>query len=233
MKTLAPFILATGLALAGCVSEDPSIETADACAGSATASGNGASASATCEGASATANGESASATSGGMTGSSSASASASYSAAYTTRVPFSAEGNTNNGVFACAIVTCEGSDLPGTGEGTSWFEPDINGTLTAAELTLTWSATTPLTAELLLGIAYENDEGDADWIYAFGTSPLTLTETDLDIPANKVYAIYVNPYRCQGGDPVVACYGLEQAFTIEGTLIAATPPIATATAER
>lgn len=230
MNTTAALLLATGLALAGCVSEDPALDTAQTCNGSATASGNDASATATCDGATATADGESATATSSGTTGSSSASATS--SASTTTLVPFTAEGNTYNGIFACAAVTCQGSDLPTTGQGSSWFEPDIAGTLIAAELTLTWSATTPLTAELLLGIAYENDEGENDWLYAIGTSPLTLTETNLDIPTNKVNAIYVNPYKCQGTPaPLVACYGIEQAFTIEGTLTTATPPTVSATA--
>lgn len=229
MKTAA-LLLTTTLALAGCVSGDPELEAADACAGTATATGNDATASATCDGASASANGASSSATSTGKNGSSSASASS--TGATTTLVPFNAEGNTYNGIYACAVILCQGTDLPTSGTGPSWFEPELHGTLLAAELTLTWTPTTPLTDELLLGIAYETEEGVTDFAYATGTSPLTLSETTLNIPADKVLGVYVNPYKCLGAAIAIACYGLEQTFTIEGTLTTNTPTTeATATA--
>ena len=134
------------------------------------------------------------------------------------TTTPFTAEGNTYNGAFACAVVTCYGATLPTAASGTAWFEVDLQDTLTAAELTLTWTATNPANENLVLGIYYEND-GEPDWIYASGTSPLTLSETKLNIPAKNIQAIYVNGYKCQGGGPAALCAGAEQPFTIEGTL--------------
>lgn len=233
MKAAATILVVAALGLAGCVSEEPVESAADAeeCAGSATASGGGASASATCDGASATANGESASATTSGTSGS--ASASATSTGATITLVPFTAEGNTYNGVFACAAVTCQGSDLPTSGSGETWFEPKLDGKLVGADLTLTWTAATPLTEELLLGIAYEKDDGEMDWIVATGPSPLVLSESGLDLPAETVKFVYVNPYKCQGGPvPVIACYGVEQAFTIEGTLATVIPGSVSASAD-
>lgn len=129
---------------------------------------------------------------------------------------PFEASGSTFTGVGACVPVFCYGVGAPS--EGSDWFEPELEGNLTAVDLTLTWSATTPATEELLLGIAYETEDEMYDWVYATGASPLVLSKSGLDIPAERIYAIYVNAFRC-AGDAVYGCASAEQPFSIEGTL--------------
>lgn len=215
MKHPLALVLAGALALAGCLAEEPVESAATDCSGSASARANGASASADCDGASASADGASASA------GGQSARPEASAEGAAPTRavVPFAEEGSTFHGGAVCAPPTgCVGSGLPAPGE--SWFEPSLSGMLDEAELTLTWSAATPLTEELILGIAYETEDGATDFVTVQGASPLTLAEKDLGIPAGNIQGIYVNAFQCNGALVVWGCASSEQPFTLEGNLV-------------
>jgi len=133
------------------------------------------------------------------------------------TTVPFQEQGSTFNGFAVCPVQgQCVGTGLPNVRSTTSWFEVGLSGVLQDVELTLTWQATTPATAELLLGIAFENEAGESDWLYAYGPSPVVLSESGVGIPADKVHAVYVNAFKCAS----IVCASIEQPFSIEGTLV-------------
>lgn len=129
------------------------------------------------------------------------------------TSIPVELQGATRNEAAICAPGSCQGWGLPGLASGETWFEQELRGTLVAADLTLTWTATTPATTELTLGIAH--DHGDGTKIETRGPSPLTLSQAGLAIPGEKVSAIYVNAYECSAN----VCHSVEQAFSISGTL--------------
>lgn len=135
---------------------------------------------------------------------------------ALTTTTPIAVEGETAPGGGVCVPVRCVFPSSPGSN---TVFPVGVSGTITNVSLTLTWEAVSPASEELVLGIAYEGEDGET-WEYAAGPSPLTLALSGLSIPAEGA-VIYVNAYVCQGGDGASACAsGPSQAFRIEGDVV-------------
>lgn len=131
--------------------------------------------------------------------------------------VTLSETGATYDGAFLCSMAGCTGKTAPARG-GPAGFEQSLDGILDAAELVLTWEAEQPANEELVLGISWEKSEDEWDYVYAVGPSPLTLSESGLGIPADKVRYVYVNSYHC-APTPVTPCASTSQPFTLEGTL--------------
>ncbi|HEX2021090.1 MAG TPA: hypothetical protein VHH36_00130 [Candidatus Thermoplasmatota archaeon] len=137
--------------------------------------------------------------------------------------------GTTQPGAFLCAPIDCVGQYAPD--HKASWQEK-VDGAIVGAALMLTWTAASPATQELLLGIAWRDGES---WTYevATGASPLMLQSETLEIPAGAEVFVYVNPLRCEGDAGVYACAsGPAQAFDLAGVLLAVpeTPPAASTT---
>lgn len=99
------------------------------------------------------------------------------------------------------------------------WFEVDLNGTVTGANLTMTWDPAGPGMDSLML--AFGPREEDSDGTYATektkkvtGTSPLELSLEDLDW-TKGTYVVYAwwDPEQTAVVSPE------DQVFTIEGTV--------------
>lgn len=132
--------------------------------------------------------------------------------------VTLSETGATYDAAYLCSpAAPCMGKTAPVRG-GPGWFEQSLVGVLDGAELVLTWEAEQPANEELLLGISWEKSEDEWDYVYAVGPSPLTLSESGLKIPAEKVRAVYVNSFHC-APTPVTPCVSTSQPFALEGTL--------------
>lgn len=208
MRTFALTLSALVL-LAGCISGDEPVESADIQAppGADAPAAASTSAEATAE----------------------SAAAPAPVSAAF----PFSFEGKT--GTWVCAPDgpnSCRG--LPVGSDSSNTFAPlEYEGTAEAADVTLTWSAATPATSEMylvLFAIRSCGDgcfEWDSDTYFQgiMGPSPLTLSASDIKLGANETLYLHVSTVDMTPPLPVVYGYSLEQAFSVEGTVSALVPP--------
>lgn len=146
---------------------------------------------------------------------------------------PFSYEGTTGqstcvpNGPFSCQATPASSG-----GENT-YFRLEYEGVASSAEITATWEATTPATAELVLalfamrscGEGCLESRGDMFQEYATGTSPLTIRPSSIVLHEGESLYLHVsvhepNPTR----PPVRYTYSLEQAFAVEGVLNAQVP---------
>lgn len=127
---------------------------------------------------------------------------------------PFEFSGSFGPGLVACSPFGCNG-----VSQGTKYKELDVDGVLTAADFTLTWSATNPAMQRLRLGLSW--GEGDAmEFEYIDGVSPLKLELEDLEIDGSDDPYIWVwvpSPL------PIGLVYAhTPQSFSIEGTLAVA-----------
>lgn len=140
--------------------------------------------------------------------------ATAAPTAAAATEQPFAFDGDFGPGLVACGPGTCTGLS-----PGKRWTDLDLDGTLTGANLTLTWTATTPAMQKLRLGISW-GDEKDRQYEIAEGPSPVVLSLADLsiapeDAPFVWVWAVTPVPMG-------VATATTPQTFHVEGTLTVA-----------
>lgn len=128
--------------------------------------------------------------------------------------IDVSFHGETERGAFACAspLGFCYGVASPGSASSSQ--ELVVEGTLVGVDLTMTWDAVTPATQEMIVGIAYGSGS-EWKYLYAYGASPLRLSETGLAIPGEDVEVVYANAYRCASD----ACASTAQPFDIEGVL--------------
>lgn len=131
--------------------------------------------------------------------------------------VPYAFDGSFGPMLWACALVTCEGVEPAGE----RWSYIDLDGTLTATTLTITWDATTPNMETIRFGITWETDESSYESVE--GTSPLVLELTGLEItPDDKPYVWTWIP----SPTPVETVYASTPTdFHVEGTLTLAPAP--------
>lgn len=146
---------------------------------------------------------------------------------------PFSFEGKT--GTWACVPdgpTSCRG--LPaGTDSSNTFVELEYEGVPTAVDATLTWSATTPATAQMYAAVFAVRSCGEMCWesdgemfsTYASGSSPLALSVADVTLGENETLILHVGTVDPTPQPPVMLFYSLEQAFSIEGAVRALVPP--------
>lgn len=125
-------------------------------------------------------------------------------------RVPFQTEGTLPAGAHV------DGMTAP-AGTFDRWFELSLEGTVTGAELTMTWEATNPTMETLLIGFgplenAGGNSHASSKAIYATGSSPLTVTIEDVDW-ASGDYVVWA--WWDPGTDPQAS--PMDQTFEIDG----------------
>lgn len=127
-------------------------------------------------------------------------------------RIPFQTEGTLPAGAHV------DGMTAP-AGTFDRWFELSLEGTVTGAELTMTWEATNPTMETLLIGFgplegSGGNSHASSEAIYATGSSPLTLTIEDVDWATGE-YVVWA--WWDPDTDPQAS--PMDQAFEIEGTI--------------
>ena len=200
IRTIA---IALAILLAGCVSADQPVESAeiatDAAAPAAVASGT------------------------------TNATASAMEAGIVPTAFPFAFEGRTSYSFCApSGPNSCTGTPLPS--ESSNTFVPlEYAGTPTAIETTVTWTATTPATSEMYAYVFAARSCGDfcAEWtddmfsVSASGPSPLVLSATDVKLAPDEALYFHVGTSDPTPPLPVFFFYSLEQPFSVEGTVTA------------
>lgn len=130
------------------------------------------------------------------------------------TEEPFAFDGNFGPGAWACPVVTCAGQSM-----GERWRDLGLDGTLTGANLTLTWKAAHPGMEKLRLGVAWGPDD-DREHESAEGASPVVLDLAGLAIaPGDEPYVwVWVVSPVPMGA----ATAHTPQDFRVEGTLAVA-----------
>lgn len=142
-------------------------------------------------------------------------------------------EGKTGSGACIPTGPTSCTSAPVGTDSENTFYEPEYPGSPTSASLTITWSATTPLTAKLGAGFfaiksCGENCiEGSVVGEYVTGPSPLTLAAPTIALGENETLAIHVGYTDDIPTGPVPIFWSLEQAFLVEGELVTMVTPTA------
>lgn len=144
-----------------------------------------------------------------------------------TASFPFAYDGRTGTG--ACVPSgpgACTGT---GVSPSESTFTPLVyEGAPSAAEATLTWSAPTPATSEMFLMFMALKPCGDGCWessgesyrAIVSGTSPLTLSATDVVLGVDEVLLVHVGiPRRVPPLPNVAFSTSVEQAFHVEGNV--------------
>lgn len=203
------FMLSIALALAGCFSPDEPVEsgTLEDPAPVETAAASGASSTAASE-----------------------AAGSAEPSPQVAKEFPISFAGKTSTRLCAPAGPnTCAG---PGLGSPENTFvELEYDGVASTVEATLTWSATTPLNNEMYIVVFALRSCGDnchemTDESYrqfATGPSPLALMASNVKLAEGEMLGMHVGVVdpTPRPPAPIYADYGIEQAFSVEGTLTA------------
>lgn len=129
------------------------------------------------------------------------------------TETPFAKDGMIGPAAYVCPLVGCVGGEPM---SDRTWDAP-FEGTLVAANLTLTWDAMTPATQDLVVGLAH----GPADarkYELTSGPSPLELTVDGLTLTKGDDVRVFVwvpTPL-------MVAAASTPQAFHVEGVLVGA-----------
>ena len=96
------------------------------------------------------------------------------------------------------------------------FFEFEQGGPVQWANLTMTWSPTSPVTQTLRLGFGYEcQDEQCADWDYAQGTSPLSSSGN----ASGREPTVFVYVPNSSAVDGIGLYLRDDQPFAIEGTV--------------
>ncbi|MBI4393872.1 MAG: hypothetical protein HY556_08780 [Euryarchaeota archaeon] len=132
-------------------------------------------------------------------------------------------EGNT--GVGAClpsGLGSCSGPGVPGTGN--EWYLPKLTGRPVAAEVAMTWMATTPASDHLRLtvGAAYTCGQGGQclDGVKTVGgPSPLIIKLEGLMLKEGQSLGFVVSTISMTP-DPVYTFVDAGQDFMIAGTAI-------------
>ncbi len=137
-----------------------------------------------------------------------------------------------NLGSWACAPMgpkTCGGTGLGDRDSGHP-IEPD--GRPQRIELTLSWTALSPLTEELTLSVAPYTSCGEGCYSTSGGYdpvqggSPLTLELDDIALEGEQLgYMIYVDGATWIHEGPVLTGASHHQPFHVEGTLTTWVPP--------
>lgn len=126
--------------------------------------------------------------------------------------VPFQTEGTLPAGAHV------DGMTAP-AGELDRWFELSLEGTVTGAELTMSWEPTNPTMETLLVGFGpltetNGNRHATNDAVYVTGTSPLTLAIEDVSwTMGDYVVWAWWDPETDPQASPV------DQPFEIDGTI--------------
>lgn len=145
---------------------------------------------------------------------------------------PISFDGKTGN--WACVPsgpTSCNGLPV-GTNSENTFVEVAYDGVATSAEITLTWTPTTPATNEMSLALFAMRSCGegciemDSEMYYeeVSGMSPLSLSANGITLGENETLYVHVGTVDPTPSLPAPFFYSLEQAFTVEGTLTALVP---------
>lgn len=131
-------------------------------------------------------------------------------------------DGNLGTWFYACEYETtgvCQGMDV--VADSTDHYHEQPGATLVGAALRLEWTATTPATDTLGLGLMRMGDNSTLVENVE-GTSPLTLEADGLDLALEDGDRLHLYVYNVRGfahEPPVVGYATADQAFTVEGTL--------------
>lgn len=142
-------------------------------------------------------------------------------------RVAVELDGNLGTWFYACEYQTtgvCQGQQTM-AGETDLYLEQP-GATLVGAKLTLTWSATSPATDTLGLGLMRMGDNTTLVQNVE-GTSPLTINVTDLDLLLDEDNLVHVYVYNVRGfvhNPPVVGYATVDQEFSLDGALTMRSP---------
>ncbi len=133
-------------------------------------------------------------------------------------------DGTLGTGVFACAPIHCHGHELA-PGESENLVTP-VEGRLRSIELTMTWTAATPATAMLHLGLMIMDQCTGCNITMlgsAEGPSPLVITANDLDYGVNEDNWFHYRAWNpvTQAWTPVGGAAATpDQAFSIVGKAV-------------
>lgn len=140
---------------------------------------------------------------------------------------PFAFEGNT--GTWACAPSgpdSCTG--LPTGVDSENTFAPlEYEGNASAVTAMLTWTASTPATDTMYISVfavrscgegCFEATE-ESYWAVVEGVSPLALDATGIELAPEETLYIHVGVASHTPQPPVPFFYGVDQAFSLEGTV--------------
>ncbi len=131
-------------------------------------------------------------------------------------------EGNLGTRAIVCedgTLNSCSGVNAIAGNRDLLLEQP--GATLVGAEITLEWTASSPVTQQLGIGLMrmgtnstfVENQEG---------TSPLTISLQDLDLVMdedNLVHIYVYNPTLLLHQDPLIGYISVDEQFTVSGTL--------------
>lgn len=144
----------------------------------------------------------------------------------------FGWEGRTSTSICApSGPNSCTGLPVSSPGENT-FVELEYEGVPNAVEATITWSATTPATAEIYAYVFAARSCGESCWemddtmfgLFASGPSPLTLSAPDVVVREDEVLMIHLGTMDPTPPVPVAMGYSLEQAFSLEGVVRSLVP---------
>lgn len=114
------------------------------------------------------------------------------------------------------------GSSIQLNDQGPRTYEVPADGTIQAANLTMSWDALTPVMEDLVLALAWDCEgETGCEAEALGGTSPLELHVGDLD-EDNEVYVLALVPH--QGNEQASLRLSHAQDFQIDGTFTEAVP---------
>lgn len=144
----------------------------------------------------------------------------------------FSFEYEGTTGLWGCwpsGPGSCVGG--PGVPPENTFQMQHHQGTPLGVNVTVTWSAASPLTDELSLRIvtAYKDGSQWAGWqtrLVVNGTSPLQVSAFDLGVAANESFGIGIGyPPKTPPPPPgYIMEYALPQDFAVEGEVVALVP---------
>lgn len=131
--------------------------------------------------------------------------------AAVVSTVPVELNGHIAAAAVVCPVVTCVGIH-PLASE--RYFDQKSEGGLVGYDLTLEWTASSPTSERLRLGLAV-GEGASRKFEFVEGTSPLTLSGDKFTVGAGKTFEVWV----WLGNHAPVEVYATPgQDFTIAGT---------------
>lgn len=148
---------------------------------------------------------------------------------------PYAMEGRTGSSLCApSGPNSCRGTSISG-GENT-FTELAYEGQPQAVDATLTWSAATPATERMHLAVFAARSCGDGciEWggdgffEMVAGVSPLSLSASDVFLAEGETLMMSIGLDRSlPPTSPVYFFYSVEQAFAVEGSVVALVPATA------